>query len=56
VQYQFDRVGEQFDEADLAVARRAAPTEEEEEEEERNRDGLAVPRSEGPRSTAVDVQ
>jgi hypothetical protein len=53
VQYQFDRVGEQFDEADLAVARRAAPTE---EEEERNRDGLAVPRSEGPRSTAVDVQ
>ena len=53
VQYQFDRVGEQFDEADPAVARRAAPTE---EEEERNRDGLAVPRSEGPRSTAVDVQ
>jgi len=29
VQYQFDGLGEQFDEADLAVARRAAPTGEE---------------------------
>jgi hypothetical protein len=52
VQYQADGLGEQYDEADLAVARRAAPT----EEEERNRDGLAVPRIEGPRSTVVDVQ
>ena len=45
--HQLDGLDEQFDETDLAAARRAAPARAEEKKRKKNRDGLAVPQIEG---------